>query len=449
MTVFERSSGQHMVMTEKSTATTKKIRRRLFLYLAAALLLLAAGLVTIISFTLFDRLEKAETNSLTHICEIRSISISQWCRRAKDIARQITSRTRIMQELERYNHGQISYEKLNAFTTSKLSDAMRFSDEVVGIVRLDQKNQIISECGFDLSFCSYNVTDFLSDEVEIFIPCSEINCSNLVVSAPIFNEVGERQGTDLVIFDTSDLKKIITSFDQLGETSAIVVGYKCSICPKEHDAPLLVTQKENSNLSPIELFEKIRVPIEKAIAKKKGFTSLDKLVVASHPIDECDWGLAITQNKEELYSHLYGKIITTYVMSFFVYIFILYGFWFLMRPLAGKMLLHASELEEKIKEKTAILERQIAERKKAEAEKEKTIIKLQEATQKIKILGGLIPICASCKKIRDDKGYWCRIESYISEHSEADFSHGICPDCLKKLYPEFSDENENLENKKL
>jgi signal transduction histidine kinase len=62
--------------------------------------------------------------------------------------------------------------------------------------------------------------------------------------------------------------------------------------------------------------------------------------------------------------------------------------------------------------------------------------KLQEAMSHVKILSGFLPICASCKKIRDDKGYWNQIESYIREHSEADFSHGICPDCATTLYPE-------------
>lgn len=60
--------------------------------------------------------------------------------------------------------------------------------------------------------------------------------------------------------------------------------------------------------------------------------------------------------------------------------------------------------------------------------------KLEKAIEKIKKLSGLLPICASCKKIRDDKGYWKQIESYISDHSEAEFSHGICPECADKLY---------------
>jgi hypothetical protein len=65
----------------------------------------------------------------------------------------------------------------------------------------------------------------------------------------------------------------------------------------------------------------------------------------------------------------------------------------------------------------------------------KTIDELKAAMNKVKVLSGFLPICASCKKIRDDNGYWNNIEEYIRERSEAEFSHGICPDCAQKLYP--------------
>jgi predicted Fe-S protein YdhL (DUF1289 family) len=55
---------------------------------------------------------------------------------------------------------------------------------------------------------------------------------------------------------------------------------------------------------------------------------------------------------------------------------------------------------------------------------------------KIKTLGGLLPICASCKKIRDDRGDWNQLEEYVQKHSEAEFSHSVCPGCAKKLYPD-------------
>lgn len=69
-------------------------------------------------------------------------------------------------------------------------------------------------------------------------------------------------------------------------------------------------------------------------------------------------------------------------------------------------------------------------------ELEKTHQELVKATANVKVLQGLLPICASCKKIRDDKGYWNQIETYISEHSEVDFSHGLCPECMQSLYPD-------------
>jgi hypothetical protein len=60
---------------------------------------------------------------------------------------------------------------------------------------------------------------------------------------------------------------------------------------------------------------------------------------------------------------------------------------------------------------------------------------LKHTLSEVKALRGLLPICSGCKKIRDDKGYWSQIENYIEKHSEAQFSHGLCPECVKKLYP--------------
>ena len=91
----------------------------------------------------------------------------------------------------------------------------------------------------------------------------------------------------------------------------------------------------------------------------------------------------------------------------------------------------------KLQEEKILLRHQIEEREKAEKEKGLLITQLQQALLKVKLLSGFLPICASCKKIRDDKGYWNQIEAYIQDHSEAEFSHGICPECMKKLYPDF------------
>lgn len=70
-------------------------------------------------------------------------------------------------------------------------------------------------------------------------------------------------------------------------------------------------------------------------------------------------------------------------------------------------------------------------------ERQKLLTEIQQTLREIKTLRGLLPICAGCKKIRDDKGYWTQIEVYVSQHSEAEFSHGLCPDCVQRLYARF------------
>jgi PAS domain S-box-containing protein len=79
----------------------------------------------------------------------------------------------------------------------------------------------------------------------------------------------------------------------------------------------------------------------------------------------------------------------------------------------------------------------VTEKKRADIERETLITGLREALFKVKTLSGLLPICASCKQIRDDKGNWNPIETYVRDRSNAQFSHGICPECTKKLYPDY------------
>lgn len=79
----------------------------------------------------------------------------------------------------------------------------------------------------------------------------------------------------------------------------------------------------------------------------------------------------------------------------------------------------------------------ITERKQAEAARQETIRELRNALSEISTLQGILPICAGCKKIRDDSGYWEQVEAYVSRHTGAQFSHGMCPECMRRMYPEF------------
>lgn len=104
---------------------------------------------------------------------------------------------------------------------------------------------------------------------------------------------------------------------------------------------------------------------------------------------------------------------------------VIYLFYYNQAKTQKQLILHRNHLSELVKDKTAELSRNNME--------------LRQALENVKVLSGFLPICASCKKIRDDEGYWQRVEQYIGAHSEVVFSHGICPECAEKLYPDFID----------
>lgn len=123
---------------------------------------------------------------------------------------------------------------------------------------------------------------------------------------------------------------------------------------------------------------------------------------------------------------LFGSLLLTTVLTFYM----------------RRKILYTADIEQRINKQIQTnrqLKNEIRERTTAEAARDKTILELQHALDEVKILRGILPICASCKNVRDDKGYWKQIESYIKDHSEAEFTHGICPECAKKHYPEFCD----------
>ena len=90
------------------------------------------------------------------------------------------------------------------------------------------------------------------------------------------------------------------------------------------------------------------------------------------------------------------------------------------------------ELRARIEVGRQLIETRIALNEKVE--------ELELALKEVRTLKGIVPICASCKNVRDDQGYWNRVETYLNEHTEAEFSHAVCPDCMKRLYPQFKDD---------
>jgi hypothetical protein len=115
----------------------------------------------------------------------------------------------------------------------------------------------------------------------------------------------------------------------------------------------------------------------------------------------------------------------------------------------ARLVSYQEHLEEMVKERTQelrstnfILKREVISRTRTELRLKETIEELHDALGKVRTLSGFLPICANCKKIRDDDGYWHQVESYVRRHANVEFSHGLCPSCANDLYPELSNELE-------
>ncbi len=521
---------------------------------------------------MYNRLKDTENSKVLHDADMRAMAANEWARRVKDVAFQVTSRSRIRQELEKYNHGRISLEELFAFTTPKLSDAMDQSEEIIGITRMDRKGQLVAQCGQAISPSTLSIDYTQPFTISLSTPFSNQSQGTLFVSAPILNRSKTYLGADLIMIDLCALKKIVQNGLPPEDNRKVILGV---LTEKGILTPFSKENIDNAGV-PRDLLEAVLI---KACRGQSGMDNISSdYVAAFHHLDSPDWGLVVLQNKKELYEPLNTRFICWGAGFFMAYLVILSGFWCLMSPLADRVLLHTDELKQKITEKTSHLEEEIKERQRAQAalaktvteleaanqklkdltgkletanrlgksgwweydvagevytladetysifelnrdngsvtyadllelihpdyirpskealikmfkegeaefeyqaclpkgnakwlwitgkaeygsnnkavrifgsiqditesknaqiEKEQLIRKLQDALEKVNVLSGLVPICANCKKIRDDKGFWNNLETYIQNHSSVLFSHAICPECTEKLYGKY------------
>lgn len=141
-------------------------------------------------------------------------------------------------------------------------------------------------------------------------------------------------------------------------------------------------------------------------------------------------------------SIMQGTLISRFIISIFALPF-LYGYlyWQSKKPgveIENRPVMAILRQVAEVERELSLAQQEIERRKAAEKERDDLIKELRKALSEVKTLRGFLPICASCKKIRDDAGYWNQIEGYIQEHSDAVFSHSICPECARRLYPDLN-----------
>ncbi|EPR44539.1 integral membrane sensor signal transduction histidine kinase [Desulfovibrio sp. X2] len=339
-----------------------RLRRRLFLYFAAALLALAAGVAAATIIPLLGHLEHAEEAGLSHAAETRALAVGEWYRRAEDLARQITSRSQIRDALADLAAGRTTRERFAAFTRPKLMDAMDQSGEVVGITRLDREGEPLVSCGVDIPRSAWRIPPLGSDEALASPPLRIGNRLCIVVAAPILEREGdgngERLGTDLVAVDMAVLREKVIR--PLGKDDASRLALACLAGERVR---VFLPEPDGAAPPPSEVTQRA---LGLALSGRSGVLSSPGDVAAYTPVAGTNWALAVTADGRRLYAPVRAEIATILGTTAAIYLLCLLGFGILLRPLAGRMLLQADELAAVVEERTHRLKNELAARTAAE-----------------------------------------------------------------------------------
>jgi PAS domain S-box-containing protein len=344
---------------------SKRLQNSIIIYSALGVLTISIIVALVSIIPLFNHIKKDEDRNLLSAVKARTLAVEEYLSRAKDIALQITSRTRIRDYLDAYNKGEIGLNELVNFTAPKLVDAMNLAEEVDGISRLDHKGSLVVQVGLPIPEELWRVPDEKSGEVFINNPIALEGGSYLVVGAPILDGQSRRVGTDIILFRVTRLRQIVEDYTGLGETGETVLGVA-----HNSQVQLFFPLRGNRGEAPksFPMSSPLGRAFEKAFHKETGILKSPDSpeVIAYGPIQNSKWGIVVKMKKRELYAPVNRQVVVIGGIIVVLISLSTFGMVVLLRPLAGRMIIHTDELQREIQEKTAALEAELGERKQTE-----------------------------------------------------------------------------------
>lgn len=344
-----------------NSSSSSKLQRKIILFSAAGIFVISTVVAAVSITPLYQRLISEQEKNLSFTATTKTMAVEEFLTRAKDIVHQITTRTKLRQKLEEYNAGETSLEELLPFSRTALGDALSATEEVRGITRLDKNGHRVIQLGIEIPENLWTIPEYGSTEILVTGPVTLNGQQYLVIGAPILAKDASRAGTDIALFDPSKLIQIVEDYSGLGATGETVIG----IMKNDQIIPLTHTRQSTSSLiMPLAKNSDLANSLLQAINHQAGIinpsqNANEHYVIAYHPIDNKNWGMAVKMDADELYESIKHQLITTALWIFALIISGVTGMFFLLRPLAGKIIMQTSELELEIKEKTsAVIEKE-------------------------------------------------------------------------------------------
>jgi len=326
-----------------------------------------AVIVTVATIApLYEYLKKEERRTLLLALTTKTTAVEEYLARTRDVAKQMASRTMARKKLAEYNNGQASLEELQSFTKAVLADAMEYAPEVYGISRFDAKGNLVVQVGLDIPPEFITPRTIRSKETLLHGPVALAGRSYIGVQAPIIESGAERVGTDLVLFRLFQLQRIIEDYTGLGTTGEAVIGVVHG-----DRVDLVFPFRRAGTVRSVSSRSALGTAFLRATADQTGVMISDEAegeneVIAYGPVRGCSWGMVLKMARDELYAPINRQIWATSNIIVILIMLATVGMMLLVRPLAGKTIMHADELEKEIEEKTASLQTELNERKRIE-----------------------------------------------------------------------------------
>ena len=330
-----------------------RLQRSLIVYSTLGIFSISLVVATMSVFPLYYQLRKGEEKNLRSTLHAKALTINEFLSTAKDVTVQIASRTQARKMLLDYNQGKISSKVAVRNITKFLTDALNQSQDVAGISRITQDNELLVQIGLPIPSEFKPQLPLESKDAIVSAPIQLGGKSYLVVTKPILNSAGKQAGADIVLFKASVLQKIVQNNVALGKTSKVILG-----TVNQDQVQLFFSLRNSNNQSYARI---LRAAISQAASGKNGLlygeeSLLKSKIIVFESLLNNEWGLAIKIDGQELYASVHKQLVIIGIMIILLSGLGSSGIALLLRPLSGKVLIHTDELEQQLEEKTAAIE---------------------------------------------------------------------------------------------
>jgi PAS domain S-box-containing protein len=343
----------------------KRLQARIVAY--SALGIFAVGIIVAVAgiLPLAIQLRQAQIKSLQVDLRKKTERIEDFVTRLKASSMTRASRGRLRETMELFSSGQMTASEAKQQTEQWLKETLSLSTNTVGICVLDAEGRVLAEGGIPIPRELWQIPDVSGRDALLHGPVRVAQRPYFISSAPILTPDFKRTGTDIVLYRLTTLQRIIQDYEGLGGSGEAIVGDL-----KNKEFPVFFPFRHFKSMDNAATAA-VRKGLELAQGKTTGVLmpeALDNapLVIAYGPVEGVEWGIVVKVTERELLAPVNRRLAITAAVIVALLLLGTLGMFVLVRPLAGRLILHTDELESQIYEKTAALNTELAERKRAE-----------------------------------------------------------------------------------